>query len=307
MWCCVRLVMQMPALLAFSSPSQDCSSARLKFLRFTHLMHALTHICRFLLWFLSHPFYPSPLSLRSPRLSQLDQGHEFEFALEAGLLGQSIGQEGKQADAAQGLTPEARAMQEKHRLEVASLEQKLSSSLEALEAKNTELRESQRRQESLEAKLDEEREDARRLAEEHKELKAKSEQELTEAQRIAEERKELLDELKKTTAPGSLTASTRTDLQTPATSLTTRGIPSSLARSLDDARADTATGMRKHDEVDHNYDILLHEPPQVVLEELMGNSLKSGVGDLRQQVRECEEWGNDMEPVQTVEQFILTM
>ena len=60
-------------------------------------------------------------------------------------------------------------MQEKHRLEVASLEEKLSSSLEALEAKNTELREIQGDKESLEAKLDEEREDARRMAEELKE------------------------------------------------------------------------------------------------------------------------------------------
>ena len=153
-------------------------------------------------------------------------------------------------------------MQEKHRLEVASLEQKLSSSLEAL-------RESQRRQEFLEAKLDEKEKDAQRMAEEHKEH---------------------LAELKKTTAPGSLTTSMRTDLQTPTSTLTTRGIPSSLAMSLDEARADAATGMRKHDEVVHNYDILLHAPPQVVLEALMENSLKSGIGDLRQQVRECEEW-----------------
>ena len=48
--------------------------------------------------------------------------------------------------------------------------------------------------------------------------------------------------------------------------------------------------MKKHDEVVHNYSIILHEPPQVVLEALMENSLKSGIGDLRQQVRECEEW-----------------
>ena len=103
---------------------------------------------------------------------------------------QSIGQEGQQADVAQGITPEARAMQEKHRLEVASLEQKLSSSLEALEAKNTELRESQRRQESLEAKLYEKEKDALRVAERLAELKTKSEQDLKEALRLMREKHE---------------------------------------------------------------------------------------------------------------------
>ena len=102
------------------------------------------------------------------RLSQLVQGHDIDL-LETGLLGQSIGQVGREHDAAQGLTPEARAMLEISRLTVASLELKLSSYVEALEAKNTELREIQGDKESLEAKLDEEREDARRMAEELKE------------------------------------------------------------------------------------------------------------------------------------------
>ena len=224
--------------------------------------------------------------------------------LEAGgLLGQSPPALIKH-DGAEALAPsEIRAMLEKHRLEVVSLEEKL-------ESQAAELR-------SLEAKLDEKEKDARRVAEEHKErlaesqtsLEAKLEMqaaELRHAKRMAEERKELLDELKKATAPGLLTTSTRTDLHTSASTLTTRGIPSSLAMSLDDARADAATGMRKHDEIVHNYSIILHESPQVVLEALMGSSLESGIGDLRQQVRDYEEWGDDMEPVQNVEQLILT-
>ena len=79
------------------------------------------------LWFLFSSIL-TPLPCRCaplPRLSQRDQGHDID--LEAGLFRQRLGQEGKQHDAAQGLTPEARAALVE---EVASLKQKL-------EAKNT--------------------------------------------------------------------------------------------------------------------------------------------------------------------------
>ena len=80
----------------------------------------------------------------------------------------------------------------------------------------------------------------------------------------------------------STPASTKRGDQTPPA--TTRGVASSLAASLDDAKADSKTGMRKHDKIIHTYDFVLHEPPQSVLDALLGNSLKSGIGDLRQRV-----------------------
>ena len=77
-------------------------------------------------------------------------------------------------------------------------------------------------------------------------------------------------------AASSLIVDLERGVQTRSSTSTTRGATSSLA--------DSEMGMRNHDEV-----VCLHEPPQVVLEALLGNSLKSGIGDLRQQVRECEE------------------
>ena len=143
-------------------------------------------------------------------------------------------------------------MLEKSRLEVASLTQKHSSLEEKLETQAAELNHCQN--------------------------------DLKEARRLAEERTELFAELKKKAAPGSVTTPTlnKRGLQAPASM--TRGISTSLARSLDDARADAANGLKKHDEIVHNYSIFLHEQPRVVLEALLGNSLKSGIGDLRQRV-----------------------
>ena len=137
----------------------------------------------------------------------------------------------------------------------------------------------------------------RRLEEEAKQLKKDKEMletkllhaagELNDVKRMATERQALLDEIKNrptsVSSPSTLApAVTERGLQTPAS--TTRGIAASLAALLDDAKPDLATGMRKHDEITYNYDLMLHEPPQVVLEALLGNSLKSGIGDLRQQV-----------------------
>ena len=70
--------------------------------------------------------------------------------------------EEQQEDAGDIAPSESSAALERHMLEVASLEEKLETQAE-------ELRESQRRQESLEAKLDEKEQEARRVAEEHKE------------------------------------------------------------------------------------------------------------------------------------------
>jgi len=57
-----------------------------------------------------------------------------------------------------------------------------------------------------------------------------------------------------------------------------------MTRDAASSLADSEIGMRNHNKV-----VYLHEPPRVVLEALLGNSLKSGIGDLCQQVRECEE------------------
>ena len=59
---------------------------------------------------------------------------------------------------------------------------------------------------------------------------------------------------------------------------------SSLAESLDLAKADSTTGMRKHAEVIYNCDVVLHAPVKSVFKAIMGNSVKSGIGDLRQKV-----------------------
>ena len=88
-----------------------------------------------------------------------------------------------------------------------------------------------------------------------------SQSNLSDAKRMAKERKELFDELKKKATRGRQT--------TPVS--TTRGITASLAKSLDSAKADLKTGMRKHDEILHNYDVVLHESPKVVLEALLRN------------------------------------
>ena len=91
---------------------------------------------------------------------------------EGGLFGYS---EGKLHDDTEAPPPsKLSAALEKCKLEVVALAQKLSSSLEALEAKNAELREIQSDKESLEAKLDEKEKDARRVAEEHKDRLAES-------------------------------------------------------------------------------------------------------------------------------------
>ena len=73
-------------------------------------------------------------------------------------------------------------------------------------------------------------------------------------------------------------------VQTLTSTSTTRGAVPSLANALDDAKEDGEIGTFKHDEV-----VYLHELPRVVLEALLGNSPKSGIGDLCQQVRGCEE------------------
>ena len=122
---------------------------------------------------------------------------------------------------------------------------------------------------SLEAKLDEREkdlEDAKRCALRREallvEIKAKSEHDLKEAKKLVDERKVLLDEIK-------LNSTTFTRGLRP--TLMTRGVAASLAKSLDGARPDFVTGMRKHDEILHNFDLIIHEPPQVVLEALLGN------------------------------------
>ena len=86
-------------------------------------------------------------------------------------------------------------------------------------------------------------------------IRARSEQDLKEAKRLAaDERKTLLDEIKAdtTTCPS-------------ATAPTTREIPASLAKALDDAKADFTTWMKVHDEALSSYYLVLHEPPRIVL------------------------------------------
>ena len=152
----------------------------------------------------------------------------------------------------------------------------------------------------LEAKLDETQRQAHECKALLDKIKAKSEQDLKEAKRLAaDERKALLDEIKaQTTAGASPSTRTGAQLNSPSPMSSTpsskkRGLtPTSTTRgiaSLDNAKADNKNGLKKLAETIYNYSIVLHEPPQVVLEALLGNSLRAGIGDLRQQVRECEE------------------
>ena len=142
-------------------------------------------------------------------------------------------------------------MQERHRLEVASLEQRLSSYVSALEAKNTELRESRSDKESLEAKLDEEREDARRVAEELKGRLAASQsrQESLEAK--------LREKGDAEPGPPELTPPKLTR------------IDKIVAKGLDEAVED-ADGVTTFSQVTRSFSVTLHAELEVALTSILG-------------------------------------
>ena len=51
---------------------------------------------------------------------------------------------------------------------------------------------------------------------------------------------------------------------------TKRGITPSLAKSLDGAQEDLCSGIKKHEEVIHNFSIMLHELQHEILESIVG-------------------------------------
>ena len=170
-------------------------------------------------------------------IPQVHQSHDID--LENGLFGHSLG--GKQQDDMEA-PPSSKisAALEKCKLEVASLAEKLSSSLKALEAKNAELRESQSDKESLKAKLDEEK-DARMMAE-----KRLAEKDPNDAGRIGERNAE--------PAPSAAKP---------------MWINKIAAKGLDEAVED-ADGVKTFSQVTRSFSVTLHAELEVVLESILG-------------------------------------